>query len=299
MPNHRIPVWPRGPWGRPAACSGVTIASAAATCLTAGPLRLIAGLSLLAALACALCLLRRAQFDAIVPVTGLTLVFLVLAGLGLATVRSLSVVPTALTVGASALAAAWAAARFPAASRPARAARRGARGYIALAGVLVFAIAATLAVRYAAESATADSSQASSLAVWAYPVGDQLHVGAQQPDGHGAVLLRIVVTQAGATAATWNNILLEPGQAWEAPALTLTGDAPVRVVALRAGTVVATLSALAGGLLETRRAAVTKMAVPNRPRPANAVDYVAKLGSIDSTHAGRCGLAVRPVTAAP
>jgi len=131
----------------------------------------------------------------------------------------------------------------PIAAGSARAARREAPGYLALAGVLAFAIMATLAVRSAATSATADSSKATSLAVWAYPVGGQLQVGAQQPAGHGAVSLRIVVTQAGVTAAAWSNVRLGPGQAWQAPALTLSGRGPVRVVALRAGTVVARLSA--------------------------------------------------------
>jgi hypothetical protein len=245
MPNDHVPTGPRGRWGGPAAITAVTIASAGAICLTAGPLRLIAGLSLLAALACAMCILHRARFDAIVPAGGLTLVFLVLAGLGLAAVHLLSVVPTTLTVGTAALAVAWASVRSPAGRHPARAARPGTPGYLAVAGVLVFAITATLAVRYAATSATADSAGASSLAVWAYPVGDQLHVGAQQPDGHGAVSLRIVVTQAGVTTAAWNNVRLGAGQAWEAPALALTGTGPVRVVALRAGTVVASLSASA------------------------------------------------------
>jgi len=232
MPNRRIP----------AVCSGVTIASVVVSCVTAGPLRLIAGLSLLAALAWAVSLLlRRPRFDAIVPAGGLTLVFLVLAGLGLATVHILSVAATALAVGAAALMTAWAAARFRRAGRPTRAARRGAHGYLAIAGVLLFAIIATVAVRYAAASATADSSQASSLALWAYPVGNQLHVGAQQPDGHGALSLRIVVTQAGVTAATWNNIHLEPGRSWDAPALTLPRGGQVQVVALHAGTVVASL----------------------------------------------------------
>ena len=243
MPNHPVPAGPRGRWGGPAACSALTIASAGAICVTTGPLRLIAGLSLLAALACALCLLRRARFDAIVPAGGLTLVFLVLAGLGLAAVHLLSVAWTTLTLGAAALAIAWASVYSPGGRQPARAARRRTLGYLAVAGVLVFAITATLAVRYAATSATADSAGASSLAVWAYPVGDQLHVGARQPDGHGAVSLRIIVTQAGVTAAAWSNVRLGPGQAWQAPALTLTGSGPVRVVALRAGTVVASLSA--------------------------------------------------------
>jgi hypothetical protein len=243
MPNHRVLTRWRGRWGGRAACSAVTIAAAGIICVTAGPLRLIAGLSLLAALAGALCLMHRAGLVAIVPAVGLTLAFLVLAGLGLAAAGSLSVVPATLTVGAAALAAAWASVGPAEGGPPEQAARPRAPGLLALVGVLVFAITATAAVRYAAASATADSNAASSLAVWAYPVGGQLHVGAQQPDGHGAVSLRIVVTQAGVTAAAWNGVHLAPGQAWEAPALTLTGSGPVHVIALRAGSVVASLSA--------------------------------------------------------
>jgi hypothetical protein len=286
MPHHRRAAWPRGRWGGPAACSAATVAAAGATCLTAGPVRLIAGLSLLAALACALWLLHGARFDAIVPAAGLTLVVLILAGLALAAAHFLTIVPITLTVAAAALAAAWVSLRFPvgarppqasvgspAGTRPPQASLRspvGARppqasvgspagthparlahpfkrpGFVVVAGVLAFTITATLAVRYSATSATADSSAASSLAIWAYPVGDRLQVGAQQPDGHGAISLRIVVTQSGVTAVSWNNVRLAPGQAWEAPALTLTGSGPVRVTALRAGTVVATLSASPG-----------------------------------------------------
>ena len=64
----------------------------------------------------------------------------------------------------------------------------------------------------------------------------------EQPAGHGATSLRIVVTQAGVTVATWNDIRLAPGQTWEAPALTVTGKGPVQVVALHGGTVMASLS---------------------------------------------------------
>jgi hypothetical protein len=247
MTDHQAPEGTRRQWQAPAACSAVTIASAGAVCATAGPLRLIAGLSLLAALACALWLAHGARVDAIVRAVGLTLAFLVLAGLALAASHALTAVPAALTVAAAALAAAWASTRYPQGRRqdhPGRAAELRP-GLLAAAGALVFAVTAIVAVRYAAASATADSNGASSLAVWAYPSAGQLHVGARQPAGHGTASLRIVVTEAGVTAAAWNNVRLTPGQAWEAPALTLTRGGPVRVVAVRAGTVVASLSASA------------------------------------------------------
>ena len=96
--------------------------------------------------------------------------------------------------------------------------------------------------RSSADGATADADGASSVAIWAYPSGDRLNVGVQQPAGHGSTSLRIVVSRAGVTVATWNDIRLAPGQTWQAPALTVTGDGPVQVVALSGGTVVASLS---------------------------------------------------------
>jgi hypothetical protein len=186
-----------------------------------------------------------ASFDAIVPVIGLTLVFLILAGLALAAVHSLSTVAVALVLGVVTLAAVWAGVSRPTHPTP-ELAERGARlkppNPLVVAGVLIFAAAAVLAVRYSAASATADADGASSVAIWAYPSGGQLHVGVQQPAGHGATSLRIVVTQAGVTVATWNDIRLAPGQTWEAPALTVTGKGPAQVVALHGGTVVASLS---------------------------------------------------------
>jgi hypothetical protein len=206
----------------------------------------IAGLALLAALASALWLAHQPRLHSIVPAIGLTLAFLVLAGLALATVRSLTAVPIALAAMAATLAATWASARgrVPAPAEPAG--HRGPSALLALAGVLAFAALAAVAIRYAAASATADSNGASTLAVWAYPAGDQLHVGARQPAGHEAESLRIVVTEAGITRAAWNNVRLAPGQEWEAPALTITGSGPVRVVALHGRTVVASLSASVG-----------------------------------------------------
>jgi hypothetical protein len=179
---------------------------------------------------------------AIVPAIGLTLVFLVLAGLGLAAAHALNAVTTALAVGIAALAVTCYAARGIA-ERRGKAERKARPNPLAIAGVLVFAVVSVLAVRYAAGSATADADGASSLAVWAYPSGDELQVGVRQPPGQGAASLRVVVTQAGITATTWNNIRVAPGQTWEAPALTLTGSGTVRVVVLRAGTVVASVSA--------------------------------------------------------
>jgi hypothetical protein len=188
-----------------------------------------------------------ASFDAIVPAIGLTLVFLILAGLALAAVHALSTVPVALALGVVTLAAVWAGASHPTHPTPGLA-EQGARPQLkppnplVVAGVLVFAAAAVLAVRYSAASATADAGGASSVAIWAYPSGDQLRVGVEQAAGHGATSLRIVVTQAGVTVATWDDIRLAPGQTWEAPALTVTGNGPARVVALHGGTVVASLS---------------------------------------------------------
>jgi hypothetical protein len=226
-----------------AACSAVTIASCGVVCASsAGTVRQIAGLSLVGAFACAVWLMHRERFDATVPATGLTLAFLILAGLALAAVHALSTVPVALAVGAVALAAAWAGAPHPVPGPTERKARLKPPKPFAVAGALVFAAAAVLAVHYSAGSATADEDGASSLALWAYPSGDQLHVGVTQPPGHGAASLRIVVTQAGATLATWNDVRLAPGQTWEAPALTVAGNGPAQVVALHGATVVASLS---------------------------------------------------------
>jgi hypothetical protein len=225
------------------ACSALAIASFGAICASSpGLARQVAGLGLIGAFAFALWLLHRRRFDAIVPALGLTLVFLVLAALGLAAVHALSTVPAALTLAVATVAAVWAGARSPAAGHIERRARLRPPNALAVTGVLVFAAAAVLAVDYSATSATADTDTASSVAVWAYPLGDQLHVGVRQTAGHGADSLRIVVTQAGATVATWDNIHLAPGQSWEAPALTVPGPGPAQVVALDGTTVVASLS---------------------------------------------------------
>jgi hypothetical protein len=246
------------------ACSAVAIASFGVICASsAGPVRQAAGLSLIAALAFAVWFLHRRRFDAIVPAVGLTLAFLILAGLALAAAHVLNTVPVALVAVAATLAAVWAGARRsdpapspdhpasdpdpdpdpdPASGPAGRRARLKPWQPLALAGVLIFAAAAVLAVRYSADSDTADTDAASSVAIWAIPSGDQLHVGVEQPVGQGATSLRIVVTEAGATVATWNNVRLAPGQTWEAPALTVTENGPAKVVALHGGTVVASLS---------------------------------------------------------
>ncbi|MBS2964719.1 hypothetical protein KGA66_16800 [Actinocrinis puniceicyclus] len=232
--------------GLRAACSTLAVAAFVVVCASsAGPVRQIAGLGLAGALLCAAWLVHRARFEAIVPAAGLTLVFLVLAGLALAAVHALSTVPFALTLTLVTLAALWAGAlRAPAGSAGSaeRSARLNAPPPLAAAGVLAFAAAAVLAVHHGASAATADADAASSVAIWAYPSGGQLQVGARQPAGRGGTSLRIVVTQAGVTVATWNDIRLAPGGTWQAPAFTVTGDGPVRVVALHGGTVVASLS---------------------------------------------------------
>ena len=229
--------------GFQAACSAVTVASFVVICASsAGPVRQIAGLGLIGAFACALWFTHRERFDAIVPAVGLTLAFLILAGLVLAAVHALSTVPVALAWGVVTLVAVWAGAPSPGPGLAERRAWLKPPNPLAVTGALIFAAAAVLAVRYSAANATADDDGASSVAIWAYPSGDQLHVGVKQPAGHGAASLRIVVTQAGVTVATWNDIRIAPGQTWEAPALTVTGNGPAEVVALHGGTVVASLS---------------------------------------------------------
>jgi hypothetical protein len=175
---------------------------------------------------------------AIVPALGLILVFLILAGLALAAVHALSTVPVALAVGIATLAAAF----YRSPRHTEQRAWPKPPPLLALVGVLIFATAAVLAVHYSAASAASDAEGPSSVAIWAYPSGDQLHVGVRQPAGHGAATLRIVVTQAGSTVATWNDIRLAPGQTWEAPALAVTTNGPARVFAIDGGTVVASLS---------------------------------------------------------
>lgn len=229
----------------PAACSAVAATSFGLICaLSAGPVKQIAGLALIGAFGCAVWFIRWERFDAIVPATGLTLAFLVLAGLALAAVHALSTVPVALALGVFTLAAAWFGAPSPTAEHADRTSWLKQPNPLTVTGVLVFAAAAALAVHYSATSAAADADGASSVAIWAYPSGDQLHVGVAQPAGHGAASLRIVVTQAGATVATWNDVRLAPGHTWKAPPLTVTGSGPAQVVALRGESVVASLSTL-------------------------------------------------------
>lgn len=225
------------------AFSAVTVAAFGTICVSsAGPVRQIAGLSLIGALACALWFVHRERFAAIVPAVGLTLVFLVLAGLVLAGVHILSTVPVALTVAVVTLAVVWAGESYAAPQVAERRAWLWPPNPLALTGVLIFAAAAALAVHYSAASATADADGASSVAIWAYPSGGQLHVGVEQTAGQGAASLRIVVTEAGVTVATWNDIHLAAGQTWQAPALTVTGNGPDEVVALHGETVVASLT---------------------------------------------------------
>ncbi|HET9170672.1 MAG TPA: hypothetical protein VFN97_14625 [Actinospica sp.] len=223
--------------------SAVVLASFGAVCASsAGPVRQIAGLTLIGTLACALWLPGRASLAAIVPAIGLTVVFLILAGLALAAAHGLSAVLVALTTAVATLAALWVGPRPPTDVPDARNIWLNPTKLLALAGALVFAAAAVLAVRGSAASASDDADQASSVAIWAYPSGDQLRVGVEQPAGHGAATLRIVVTQAGATIAVWNDVRLAPGGTWQAPALTMSGKGPAQVTALRGGTIVASLS---------------------------------------------------------
>ena len=226
-----------------AACSAVALASFGAICASStGPVRQTAGLGLIGAFACALWLMRRKQSDAVVPAVGLTLVFLILVSLTLAALHALSTVPVALVLEIATLAVTWAGAFYPSLELTDRKAQFKAPHLLAVTGVLIFAAAVVLAVHTSSVSATADADGASSVALWAYPSGGQLHIGVQEPSGKGVASLRIVVTQAGVTVATWNDIHVAPGQTWEAPALSVTGTSPAQVVALNGATSVASLS---------------------------------------------------------
>jgi hypothetical protein len=228
-----------------ASCSAVAIASSSVICASsAGLLKQIAGLVLISAFACAVWFIRRDRFDAIVPAAGLTLSFLILAGLALAAGHVLSAIPVALALAFVTLAAVWFGASSPARRLAGRGSwfKRPKLNPLAAAGVLIFAVAAVLAVHYSAASATTDADGASSIAIWAYPSGDQLQVGVAQPAGRDAASLRIVVTQNGVILATWNDVRLAPGQTWNAPPLTVAGNGPAQVVVLHGRTVVASLS---------------------------------------------------------
>jgi hypothetical protein len=52
--------------------------------------------------------------------------------------------------------------------------------------------------------------------------------------------VQIVITQAGTTIATWNDVRLATGQTWQEP-LTITGNSPARIVIRHDGVVVASL----------------------------------------------------------
>jgi hypothetical protein len=233
----------------PAAWSAVTVAAFGVICVSAGPLRLAAAVVLLGGFVGAIWFLDRAQFAALGSAVGLALAGLILIGLALAAAGALTIDVIAAAIGASTLAAswastAWASALHPAA--PASAAEWGTRRRLpspfAVGGAVIFATAAACAVHYSAASATADSDQASSPALWAYPAGDRLDVGVLQPAGQGPTSLRIVVTQAGVTLAVWKDVRVGQGQAWEAPPIALRGDGPTKVVAFRGESVVASLS---------------------------------------------------------
>jgi hypothetical protein len=238
----------------PATCSAVAVGAFAVICVAAGPVRLVAAAILLGAFVGAIWLLQRAQFAALGPAVGLALASLILIGLALAAAGLLDVDALAAAIGASTLAiawlntvwlgTAWAGPRHQATENDAaeRTSWRKRPSPLAIGGAVLFAAAAACSVHYSADSATADSDQASTPALWAYPAAGRLDVGVWQPDDQGSASLRIVVTQAGTTIAFWPDVRLAPGQTWRARPVALRGDAPTQVVAYQGRTVVARLS---------------------------------------------------------
>jgi hypothetical protein len=244
-------------WGLPLICSTVAALAAGVVLVSAGPVKLVGGLVLLGAFASALWIAQGSRFAAVAPAIGLVLASLVLIGLALAAAHVLGTDLAALVVGAVAVAVAWTGRRRP--EQPGQRRRPPVPiDLVAAAGVMFFFIAAAFAVHYSAVSAVADSEQATSLSVWAYPSGDELHVGAEQPLGHTATSLRIIVSYAGTTAATWNNVNLSPGQTWKAPSLALPRTGSIRVVARHGQELVATLTVQSSPVRATDGSAVAK-----------------------------------------
>jgi hypothetical protein len=248
-------------WALPSSCSAITVLAVGLVCTSTGLVKLMGGLILLSAFVGAMWIAQKARFVAIAPAVGLALASLILIGLALAAVQALSTTPVALAVGVVTLAAAWTSSRRQAAGTLERTAPLKPLNPLTIGGVVVFAAAAVFAVHYSVVNAVADSDRASSLAVWAYPSGGQLLVGARQPPGHGSTSLRIVVTQAGITAEVWSHVRLAPGQTWRAPPLALAGNGPIHVVARHGGQVVARLS------IESRRTLSAAGSTIIRERP--------------------------------
>lgn len=284
MTAHNTDAVTRTRWVLPLTCSAVSALATGLVLISAGPVKVTGGLVVLGAFVSALWIAQRSRFAAVAPAIGLVLASLVLIGLGLAAAHLLSTSFAALAVGAVTIAVAWVGSRRPA--RPPRQQASPRRFHLAAAaGVVFFVVAAAFAIHYSAVSAVADSEQATSLSVWAYPSGGQLHVGAEQPLGHAATSLRIVVSYAGTTAATWNNVDLSPGQTWKAPLLELPRNGPVRVVARHGQDVVATLSVQSGPVRAADGSAVTK----KRRHPGQPHHHVRRHGSRSQAEEGGSG----------
>jgi hypothetical protein len=264
VPNHHFAERPRARWGIPAACSAATALSLGLIWASTGPVRLTGVLVLLGAFIGSIWIAHQARFTAIAPAVGLALGCLILIGLVLAVLHALNADAVALAIGAVSATVAWVSGLYPAADVPERGTSVKPARPMAVGGAVIFAAAAALAVHYSAVSARAGSAEASSLAVWAYPAGQHLLVGAQQPAGHGSTSLRIVVIQAGITTAAWNDVRLAPGQTWRARPFTMTGNGPARVVARRGGVVVASFSIELPRTRTTAHSTIT--AKPSRPR---------------------------------
>lgn len=249
----------------PLGCSAVIAVALGLMHTSTGPAKLTGGLILLGALAGGIWISNEARFVAVAPAVGLALALLILIGLVLAAVHELNATVLAVAIGAVTLVAAWGGSLRPRARVRERTPSVKPPHPLAVGGVVILVAAAAFAVHYSAGSAASNSDQASSLAVWAYPSGTQLQVGAEQPPGHGSVSVRIVVTHAGITAAAWNHVRLAPGQAWKAPPLTVIGNGPTQVVASQDARVLARLSVVPPHQTAVARPGAIQKPSPPRP----------------------------------
>jgi hypothetical protein len=242
MTKHRGRAEPVTRWILPLMCCAVSAAAVYVVCTSSGPAKAAGGLILLSDLAGTIWVTQRRQLAALAPAIGLVLVALILTGTALAVAHSLSTSHIASAVGALTLVAACLGMYRSKAERLEHTEPLKRAALPTAVGVAFLLAAAAFAVYHSVVSATTDANQATSLAFWAYPADQELHVGAQQPPGARSISLQVVVTRAGRTATVWNDVRLPAGGAWQAPPLRLTGDAPTEVVAREGSRVVANLS---------------------------------------------------------
>ena len=241
MATHKRSHRSRGSWTAPLGISVVTALAVGTVCLSAGPVRVAGAVLLLAAFVGAVWVAGQIRFTALAPALAMALALLVVVGTGLAVLHRLNTQDVAFTIGIVAIGVSWLGLVWGTPDAVGGARGMNAPSPLAVTSVVVFVAAAIIAIHYAVKSATADTDRASSVALWAVPVGDRVRIGVQQAPGHKPITFEVVVREDGATAARWDVAGLASDQTWQSPPLKLTGTGPVRVMARSDAGVVADL----------------------------------------------------------